>query len=413
MKLTFLLLFVKIVLLFESCGTTPCPPCNCDTPTTPPNDTLTECQKIGICAFTWTPLDKLDTFKQVRVFVTPDFIWSERGLFVEPIKQSRTDDGKGLDTWLRECKRRGILPTLAINQSPSYFGLSHPDMPPTRLGNDRTKPESYKEFAQIFGQLARRYGSIMYHSNTLKVDTLPRWTNDPPNKRLSGLNLPLILEIWNEPDKWWHTSPVYITAPEYGAMLAACYDSVKAADPKILVAMAGLTNFDLKYLNELDAYFKATRGGVWPCDIINVHHYSNRGNELGKHPPTWLPSGGVPVELDKDFARAVEVVKFAKARGKKVWVSEFGYDTRAPSQMHVQATGGMNDEQTQAAYLIGAYEAYLKAGFDGCFAFTMNDELNSASGSLFSSCGLLNNETTGFRPKESYSIVAKWLAEKK
>lgn len=415
MKLIPILLLVRVVLLLQSCGEQiPCPPCNCDI-TPPTKDTLTALDKIGICAFTWTPLAPLDTFRQVRVFVSTNFIYSERGLFVEPIKQSRTEDGKGLDTWLSNCQKRGITPTICVNQSPSFYGHSDPDHPPVFTGKDRTSPESYKEFAQVFGQLARRYGSVKHDTKTLRVDTVSRWTNDPQNKRLSGLNLPLILEVWNEPDKWWKRgTDVYITPQEYGAMLSACYDSIKAADAKILVAMAGLTNFDLDYLNAMDTYFKEKRGGVWPCDIINVHHYSNNANRYGEHPPTWNMSGGVPPELDKDFSRVKDVVKFAKDRKKLLWVTEFGFDTRPPSWMHVVSINGQSDEVTQGNYIVSSYNAYLSAGVDAAFLFTANDEYGAKNGGLYQNSGLLYGEGEQgkeYTPKESYWITLKFMSE--
>lgn len=443
-KILFLL--VKVVALMSACNvSTPCPECpKCgdDPPIVSPDTTYSA--KVGINAFTWTPLQMLDTFKQVRLYISTSFICTEKGLFVEPIYRSRSDIGDGLDSYLKEAQRRGISVTLCINQSPEWMqggtaALSNAppqsylydrtssrgisirksgsdlDHPPVRPGADRTKPESYAVFAGVLEQLAARYGKNKVPDTFLKVDSSPRWNNDPPNQRLSGLGISkLTIEVWNEPDKWWRKGDgtgVYMEPNEYGAMLKICYDKIKAVDPSIQVAMAGLTDFDMAYLNAMDAYFKQTNGGMWPCDVINVHHYSNEGNIKGKHPPTWIVDRACSVTKDNAFPAIAEVVKFAKDRGKKVWCSEFGYDTRSPSWMHPTPVQGKSGEQLQAEYLVEAYRLYILAGVDAAFAFNANDELGANNGGLYQSSGILYGEShpQKFSPKQSYFDIIKTL----
>ena len=251
--------------------------------------------------------------------------------------------------------------------------------------------------------------------NFLRVDSSPRWTNDPPNQRISGMGIKnLTIEVWNEPDKWWRKGDgtgVYMEPGEYAAMLKICYEKVKAVDPSIQVAMAGLTDFDMVYLNAMDAYFRQNNGGVWPCDVINVHHYSNEGNVRGKHPPTWYTDRACSVKKDNAFPAITEIVQFARARGKKVWCSEFGYDTRSPSWMHPSPVAGKTGEQLQAEYLVEAYKEYISAGIDVAFAFNGNDEFGAANGGLYQSSGILYGESNPqkFSPKPSYFEILKIL----
>jgi hypothetical protein len=362
----------------------------------------------------------LDTFRNVRLYISTDFICTEKGLFVEPIYKSRSCVGDGIDSYLSDCKKRGITATLCINQSPAWMQgrIGEPnDAPPILPGTSRVSPASYGAIAGVFGQLAKRYGKVKHPDSELRVDPTSRWTNDGPNVKKSGLNYPVILEVWNEPDKWWNKgTPVYFEPQEYAAMLLACYSAIKAADSSMPVAMGGLTNFDLDYLNAMDLWFKENNGGAWPCDIINVHHYSNVANEYGKYPPTWNPSGGCSPADDKDFTRVPEVIRFARDRGKKACVSEFGYDTRPPSWQHILPKDGKTAEQLQGEYLIASYKAYLAAGIDVAFAYTAGDEYNAANGGLWQNAGILYGEGEAgkkWQPKPAYNEILKFIGQLK
>jgi hypothetical protein len=286
---------------------------------------------------------------------------------------------------------------------------------------DRTDPKSYADFAAFWFQFVARYGSVKHDVSKLRVDKTQRWPGDVPNVSLSGLNLIKRVEIWNEADKWWKKggaeNAIYMEPAEYAAMLWVCYDQCKAADPSVQVVMAGLTGFDLKYLQGMDAYYKA-KGVPFKADVINVHHYSNRGNELGVWPPTWYEGGAVCPELDRDFVGVVQIVKFAHDKGKQIWVTEFGSDSKGPSWMYAQPVGGFTSEELQAQWLARTYLEYFRLGVDNCFMFNAINEPGEENGGLYLNSGLLHGEnwTVPFQVKPSYTTTTQlitWLSGSK
>lgn len=436
---------LAVVLLAAKCTSTQCPPC----PPEVPGDTLPTPPVagdlgnfVGSNCFTWTPQNDLPLH---RIYLRWEFVATERGLFVEPIFKSRTADGKGLDTYIADISAKGGTAVLCVNQTPDWFwggsasGLGDgflaagekertgayksyprrstapmagksPDHPPVLDGKSRTDPKSYARFASDLGELAKRYGSKKHAF--CRVDGRSRWTNDPPNIAKSGLGYNVVVEVWNEPDKWWHKgngSGIYMEAEEYAAMLSACYDSIKAADPTMPVAMGGLTNFDLNYLRAMGAWFAVNRpDGNFAADIVNVHHYSHYGNRQGVHPPTWFDGGACPPELDQDFSGIFKIMDFAKPLGLPVWASEFGTDTRPPSWMYAAPTGGKNSEQLQAEWAVRSYLEYTKAGVSAAFIFNGNDEVSAPNGGLYASSGLLYGEGQPglvFAPKPAFAFV--------
>lgn len=365
----------------------------------------------GTNCFTWTPLEKLDTIGSIRAYIASYFITAKGGLHVEPIFQSRTDDNKGLDTWMSNCRDRGIEPVLCINQTPSWFnavgGSNDPDRAPCAVGFSRTDPNGYKWFAGFLGQVAKRYGSKKWDDSKLVVDPIVRWNGDLQIKK-SGLNQLKWIEVWNEPDKWWKKdgSGSYMEPEEYAAMLSICYDSIKASDPNMMVVMAGLTTFDLVYLNRMDVWFKANRAdGKFPSDVINLHQYASTPNF----------EFGVPVGESPDYLKLKDVVAFAKARGKFCWVSEFGYDSQAPSWVYAKPRDGKTSEQLQGEWMVETFRFMKNAGVDRAYVFTGNDESCAPTGGTFCSSGLLYGENLGtktFQPKPAYFEFLKLKAEK-
>ena len=440
-------------LLFACCKFAPQPPapvcpCNCDTTVVvvPPivPGAGGDASKIGTCLFTWTPTAYMDTFDIVRAYISAEFISTESGIFVEPIFRSRTDDGKGLDTWIKNLNDKGCTPIICVNQTPSWFwsgtplamkmpqmgrqaaeaetydphesfkaflsggsvadrALSAenvPDHPPVKPGFSRTDPNSYATYARIFGELAKRYGSKKH--TEFWVNSTPRWNNDPPNQKLSGLGYKFALEAWNEPEKFWKKgdgSGIYMEAEEYAALYAACYFSVKKEDDTVPVYMGGLTGFDIGYIRRFVAALQALG---CPIPDFNLHHYGHYGNKLGVWPPTWFDNGACPPELDLDFAGITPIVELAKQYGRKVIVTEFGSDTRQPSWMYAAPIGGRTSEQLQGDWLCRTYLEYLRLGVSVMTMFNGNDEMGAG---MYTSCGLLTNEGAGFKPKPSYYAV--------
>ena len=423
-----------------------------------PSATVGISEKINLSGFHWVPLDKLQPFKFIRIYVASNWVWQPKGLYVEPMFQAGSPAVPGFDTYLTRAKAQGLTVMPAINQTPAWYrqgwfsgalsaaqmsgtpqeyssklslrmhaingkaqsaraaaGDLGDDYPPVKPGMDRTNPASYKDFAEFWGQFVMRYGSVVHPIIKLKVDQTPRWQNDIPNQAKTGLDLIKYVEVWNEPDKWWKRGGaedgIYMKPQEYAAMLSACYDAIKAADPSVKVVMSGITGFDLAYLKSMDDWFRS-KGMPFKADIVNVHHYSNRGNALGQWPPTWYEAGAVCPEMDKDFIGIVPIVDWAKSKGKPVWVTEFGSDTRPPSWMFAPPVAGFSSEDLQAQWLVRGYLEYIRLGVDNMFMFNAINEPGATNGGLYLNSGLMYgaNEPNPYGPKKSYTAVTGLIA---
>lgn len=402
----------------------------------------------------------MGAFAFVNTFISADFISTSTGIFVEPIWKSRTDPNAGLDSWIKGLNDRGCTPMLCINQTPSWmFGAAYarspqnaaqsaspadtydphgdfkryqsgqlrrlrmagaaaetgsPDHPPIRPGASRTDPKSYAEYARIFGELAKRYGSVKHPENSLWVNTTSRWTNDGPNKKLSGLGYKFALVVWNEPDRWWRKgdgSGIYMKPEEYAALFSACYEAVKAADPKVPVYMAGLTGTDLPYMMRFVAALKAM-GKPMP-DAFNLHKYCHAGNRTGVWPPTWWDSGACAPELDQSFNEINPLIELAKTNNRPLIMTEFGVDTRPPSWMYAAPFAGKTSEQIQAEWVCRTYLEYLRMGVDGMAVFNGNDEPGAINGGLYTNSGILYGEGEqgkAFTAKPAYAAVTSLAA---
>lgn len=392
----------------------PPPPPN---PTNPPG--RGDADKVNLCGFHWVPVEKLKPFRFIRPYMATNWLWQPGGLYSQPMYQAGSPKVMGLDDYFSSLKTAGIIPVPCINQTPIWSRKVNGSLPEGDLGDDlpplnspsdnRTDPKSYSKYAEFWFQFIARYGSVKHPLNLLRVDKTPRWAGDIANEPKTGLNLLTHVEVWNEPDKWWKTNAIYMTPEEYAAMLSISYDRIKAADPNIKVVMGGLTGFDLKYLTRMNDWFKS-KGMAFKADVINVHHYSNRGNKLGQWPPTWYEGGAVPPELDEDFQGIIPIVNFSKGLGKPIWVTEFGTDSKPPSWMCAQVPG-ITSEALQGYWLARTYLEYLRLGVDNLFMFNAINEPGELKGGLYQNSGLLTglNSPVPYTPKESYHIVSKLI----
>lgn len=422
-RVTQLLLLAAAFLTFwaGTCTDTPCP-CDCPTNpvdttvvvTPPPVDTATAGEiLIGVNTNTWQPKDKQAAFQTLRYYLPTGWAYTEAGFRGQPFLNGQKQFF-GADEYLTYMKGRGVDVLLTLMQSPGWLngqgGLAN-DFPPIRPGLDRISATSYTEVAQIYRAFAIRYGSKAWPAGSYPLDNAPpRWTGDGPQAYKSGLGLVKCIEIGNELDRWWRPDQ-YMTPEEHAALLAACYDAIKSADPAMQVVMAGLTNYELPYLKAMQAWF-AGHGRPFAADVINVHHYASLGNLPGVHPPTWLPNQAASPEMDKDFTTIATVVAWAKGLGKPVWVSEYGYDTQPGSQMSPTPFSGLTLEQIQAQWDVRATLEYLRLGVQRTYLFTMADEANPGPGT-FTSSGVLNSEGKGFSEKPSFGAMALLCANLK
>jgi hypothetical protein len=408
----------------------------------------------------------MGAFATVRAYVSAEFISTPQGLFVEPIWKARTDPAAGLDSWIAALNAKGCSPIICVNQTPEWFWGQNPafinreyreaaaleydphgdfkdcmatggkravkhssseqlvaEHPPIKPGLSRTDPANYATYARIFGELAKRYGKNKFPEGSLWVNSNPRWTNDPPNKKVSGLGYKVGLECWNEPDKWWRKgdgSGVYMEANEYAAFFKACRDAVKQVDADMAVYNGGFTGFDFAYTKQFIETLKALGSGM--PSALTVHHYSHAGNKLGQWPPTWWDGGACAPELDADFQGVLPMVQLAKENGMELWVTEFGVDTRPPSWMYAKPFAGKSSEQLQAEWVLRTAMEYMRLGVARVMVFNGNDEAGAVNGGLYVNSGILYGEGEAgkiFAPKPAFTALVaavehlKGLAYKK
>lgn len=382
--------------------------------TNPPVDTSAGCAVLfGVNTNHWQP--NQSKFQGVRCYLPIGWAFTEKGFYGQPLKQAQKTF-LGVDDYLAAMKSANVDVLLCLMQSPDWLnghsvGINTNDFPPIRPGLDRENPKSYSEVAAIYKAFAIRYGSRQWPVGSYKLDPAPpRWTNDQPQTFKSGLNLVKFIEVGNEVDRWWKIgTPEYMTPREHAAFLIAVYDSIKLADPALMVVMAGLTNYDTKYLAAMKS-FCDERGRKFPCDVVNVHHYNNNGNLPGVQPPTWLVNGGCSPESDKDMATLAACVAFAKSIGLPCWLTEFGFDTEPNSQMSPTPITGQTNDQTVAQWNVRAALEGIRLGASRSYLFTLADEPNPSAG-LFQSCGLLRPESMAYVAKPAFNEFVRLNTE--
>lgn len=396
---------------------------------------------FGTNSFPWIPPASLE-LPWMRTYFSSGWAWRPDGIYPEPLWQAGTPVAPGLDTYLRNMKSAGQRVILCVNQTPEWYrptgrADNNNDFPPIKPGLSRVDPKNYKDFAEFLWQLSARYGRKVWPVSDLRLAKGPvfgsDWVPENLNPPLSGADLLTHIEGGNEWEKWWKRgSPTegeqYMEPEEVAALMSACYDGhegrlgpkvgVKSADPTMKFVMPGLTGFDVPYVMRMDAWFKANRTDKsWPCDALNFHHYSNRLNRAGVWPPTWDNGGGINPEADQDFATVATLVKFAHDRGKLIYVTEFGYDTRRPATdggiwwAYPQTVPGKSAEQTQADWNLRTFLEYIRFGVDMTAVFNGCDEHNAETGNLYASSGLLygSGAPIPFAPKPSYHSVRSFV----
>lgn len=401
-------------------GTTP--------PVTPPVEPpVSTGFKMGSNGFPWSPMSlyKNAGLDWVRCYFASGWAWRPNGLHIQSLWQAGTAEANGMDEYFEKAKAAGLNVLFTVHQTPEWFRNTgrtdgNNDYAPISAGAKRDDPKSYKEYASFLFQIAARYGSVKHPDSILKTDPESRWNGDLTEKK-SGLNTLKYIECWNEPDKWWSKgTEAYFTPEATAALMSACYDGhentlgecvgIKNADPSMIVVMPGLTDFDLPYLQALDAWFKANRKDKkWPCDIGNIHHYSNIGNKPKQHPAQWKKDGGCYPSEDQNFDTVKEVVAFFENLGLKLWVTEGGYDTIGPSNMQIIGKNGKSNEQAQAEALVETATKYKAYGVDAFFLFNIHDDIGAADGGQFENCGIYSTKATGFRPKAAVAAIKAFI----
>lgn len=290
-------------------------------------------------------------------------------------------------------------------QSPDHlFPGNRTEGKPILVGANAEDPQAYRVHAEHFFQIAARYGRRSVPDSDLDLGT--------GQLRKSGLGFLRYLEQWNEPDKTWETRAGRFEPNELAAMASDDYDGdqgrmgpkvgIKAADPAMKLVMGGLAGLDLDYVKGMKAWADQHRGGSFPADVLNFHHYSSTGNEQG-----FKPDGqGISPEADHLREKMASLVQWRNQNlpRTEVWLSEYGYDTHPKSPLHAPKIGSLDGEHVQAAWLLRSVLALAAAGVDRSAMFMLRDTDSQGAG-VFATCGLVTQKGE-WRPKPSWTYLA-------
>jgi len=273
----------------------------------------------------------------------------------------------------------------------------------------------YTAVADHAYQVVARYGSKVVPDSNLQLAS-----NQPRN---SGLNTLTGLEIFNEVDGTWNGGRNGFFAPyEYAAMLSAAYDGHcstmgplmggKNADPTFPIIHSGLAGLELA-----PDYFEAVR--LWsisfrkdkqfPADVLNVHTYCrNPAGTIGVAPES--------CNIYNDLLRLC-TYRDTYLPTLPIWLSEFGYDTVGGPSFS-PGIGPYTPQDVQAMWLIRTVlllARLVSPNGNACISrahMYMLADVESTSGGVFATSGLLASSDFGYAPKVSwyyYSVFTKYL----
>src|SRR5579859_4068029 len=283
-------------------------------------------------------------FKWLREYHKWDHIEHEKG------KYKWESDWPRHTSFIRACRGQGVQVDICVEQAVPWASSDHTPTGIPADNGDGSEESHYRERAVYMAQIAARYGSTSH----LPGEILS-------SDKLSGLGYVRYFEDFNEQDQWWRL-PAW-PGSKYAKFLNAIHDGkgcgqsggprygllgIKSGDPKGWHVLGGLANgTSTQYLDDV---FAALSGRL-PFDVLNFHEYASDAKSSAFSPEneTW------------GLRKSVEVMKSwrdAKAPGKPLWVTEFGWDT-------CKTTDGKYSyvyvpEQVQANYLLRGF-ALLKA----------------------------------------------------
>jgi hypothetical protein len=203
----------------------------------------------------------------------------------------------------------------------------------------------------------------------------------------SKLALVESVEIGNEPGKWSDT--------DYRVMFENMAKGLRAGDPKLRIATCALTTGKS---HDYAKSVECVKGLENLYDILNVHTYP----ELTGW-PTWRRSFPEDAHLKRFVADVTDLCKWRDehARGKEVWVTEFGYDatTKKPDpKTEFKDWVGVTDEQ-QAIWNVRSWLLFATLPVERAYVYFFND---SDQPQLHGSSGLTRN----FVPKPAFHAAA-------
>lgn len=255
-----------------------------------------------------------------------------------------------------------------------------------------TDPRSYTAISNTLFQIAARYGKTKVATKKLNV---------PADQAVSGLGLIEYIEVWNEPDKDWEGKNAQFSPQEYAAMLSACYDKIKEADPNMKVVMGGLATLSIDYIKKMKAWFDANRADKkFAADVINMHIYAFN-NKIN-----WSNPVQIPAETPEDAhfrKKTADLVNYCEKNISHalVWISEFGWDTNPSSVLSPKKISGLSLNEIQARWITRAFLEFAAARIDHAQVFALTDPSQNNISTWFGTCGLIDR-TENFKKKPSW-----------
>ncbi len=173
-------------------------------------------------------------------------------------------------------------------------------------------------------------------------------------------------EIWNEPNlsrEWCGRAP---NPTEYATLLKVSYQTIKAIDPNAIVVTAGMTPTsrnddeampDATYIERMYAAMGNKSDGYF--DALGVHAPGFKAppemspDEVAKNPAY---NNNDPNGRIYSFRHVEDIRKIMVAKGdtnKQIMILEFGWTT---DPIHPAYSWFKVDEQTQAKYIVDAYQ---------------------------------------------------------
>ncbi len=241
----------------------------------------------------------------------------------------------------------------------------------------------------------RSHASIMF--DNLAPD---KWKDIPKDAHAYGLEFAKAFgpsskealleaaEIGNEPGKY--------SDQIYRQLFEAMARGLRAGDPKLKIATCAATlGKSHDYAKSVDC-FKGL-DDLW--DVLNIHIYA----EVQPW-PTWKRS--YPEDPAAKWIETLEKViawRDANAKGKELWVTEFGFDAStkpAPATGTFAKWQGSTEEQ-QAMWLVRSFLLLARHGVDRAHVFFFDDKDEPQ---VHGSSGITRN----FQPKPAFHSLA-WL----
>lgn len=187
-----------------------------------------------------------------------------------------------------------------------------------------------------------------------------------------GKNWLEAVEIGNEPGHY--------ADADYARVFDAMTKGIREGDPQLKIATCNVTTGkSTSYEKSLDIFLPR----LGHVDILTVHTYAQTDGW-----PTWHRT--FPEDPATPYLRDVRAVvawRDAHAKGKPVWVTEFGWDAATSLQGRkgdfVKWEGNVSDA-TQAAYLLRSIPLFLAEGVERAHIYFFDDQdepqMHGASG---------------------------------